>query len=167
MISFGLKTQTLPQKGDAELDWFYVGVTGDIQFTSQERGRLYINSQDEGRKFTLVERIFIGSVADFLQAWMDAPPPHSGWQEEQGLPAYILRFKAISSGAFKSPGDVIPIKGASLYYDMRGAGDENSIQSLVALVSGLSEGFQRIYENQACLDWYQKRLQSYLVEVAE
>jgi len=167
MIMRFLNVRAFPQKGDPELDWFYVGKKRDTTLSSKQQGQLYLISNCHSRKFTKLEREYFQAVVKALEVLMKNPPVDWDWQEAQGLPPYILRFKAISLGALKSPRDVAPIKGAPLFYDMRGAGDKNSIQSLVALTSGLSEGFQRIFEDQECLNWYLQFLQHHLMVAAE
>jgi len=162
-----LNARAFPQKGDPELDWFYVGKKRDATLSPKQQGQLYLSSNCQSWKFTKLEREYFQAVVKALEALMENPPVDWDWQEAQGLPAYMLRFKAISLGALKSPRDVVPIKGAPLFYDMRGAGDKNSIQSLVALSSGLSQGLQRIFEDQKCSNWYLQSLKHHLMVAAE
>lgn len=162
MIFEILNKKELPQKGDPQLDWFYLDNVASCDLTSEEKGRLFLASQDVSTKFTTYEIQIFKRAFGILDRLVKKPPSHWGWQEKQGVSGFLPLFNALSIGAIKSPQDVkSPKSSTTLLHDNKGMGECTSVQSVVCSVFGLAQGFQRIYQDKNCLDRYNSKLSEF------
>lgn len=157
-----LKKRKLPQKGDPQLDWFYLAESPGDELTRIKTGRQLLTSNDVMTKFTVYEKQIFKRAFVILDESVKKQPSDWGWQEKEGVPGYLPLFKAISIGGIKRPrGIKSPASTTTFLHDNKGMGEDTSVQSVVSTIFGLAQGFARVYQDKNCLDWYNSKLSDF------